>query len=81
MDASFMLIGEDKHANFSQNLNKLIDNGLKVDKTFIIKPVVEGDGDGWTEPLGIPLNLTELKQNVKILGDACCFNIKKTMGT
>ena len=75
-----MLVGEDKHANFSQNLSKLVENGRKVDNTFIINPVIEGDGEDWTEPLDIPLNLMELTQNVKISGDAHCFNMKKLWG-
>ena len=72
-----ILLGEDKHSIFSRNLNKLMENGPKVDKAFVINPVVEGNGDDWTEPLDIPLNLTELTQNVKISGDARCFNMKK----
>ena len=45
IDALCMLLDEDKHANISRNLNKLMENGLKVEETFVINPVVEGNGD------------------------------------
>ena len=59
IDASTMLVGEDKHANLSQNSTKLVENRRKVDNTFVVNPVIEGDGEDWTEPLDFPLNLAE----------------------
>ena len=54
-------------------MRKLAENGWKVDKTFAINPVIEGNGGGsWTEPLDVPLNLTELTHN---------FKMKKLWGT
>ena len=43
--------------------------------------MIEGNGEDWTESLDVPLNLTELIQNVKTSGHVHCFEMKNLWGT
>ena len=68
--------GLDKYPEMQHALKMLLQNGRKVDPTFVIEPVVEGKGGRIDNPEDIPINFTDLSVNVKVSGGAKAFEMK-----